>query len=366
MLINGTTIDATPTVGRLHELDLDPAGQGAFSDGRQGAIWFGVEFDAGVTGAATFFEIILPLVVGRLTALSVVGYGAAAPVHTITLTDQQGRDWSFNITGDTDNCIAAPIPDLVGQLTFKATATNMAGERVRYALYFTDNVTILNGTVPTGTGFRHVTAGAEDAAARTIATADVDADAITYEKMQNVSATDKVLGRSTAGAGDVEEIACTAAGRALIDDASAAAQRTTLALDAHARTQASPADPTGTSSAAGVMMGLAGSITPVIGSKVVVMITGDVKAGATQTAGMQIRYGTGTAPTNAAALTGTAVGNPVAMIGTIAGQWAMTCHAIISGLTPGTAYWLDISLSASGGVVTATAKNISITAFEIL
>ncbi len=41
-------------------------------------------------------------------------------------------------------------------------------------------------------------------------------DAITYAKMQNVSATDKVLGRSTAGAGDPEEIACTAFGRALI------------------------------------------------------------------------------------------------------------------------------------------------------
>lgn len=43
-----------------------------------------------------------------------------------------------------------------------------------------------------------------------------------------VSATDKLLGRSTAGAGAVEEIACTAAGRAILDDADAAAQRTTL------------------------------------------------------------------------------------------------------------------------------------------
>lgn len=53
---------------------------------------------------------------------------------------------------------------------------------------------------------------------------------IAYAKIQNVSATDKILGRSTAGAGVVEEITCTAAGRALIDDADAAAQRTTLGL----------------------------------------------------------------------------------------------------------------------------------------
>jgi hypothetical protein len=62
------------------------------------------------------------------------------------------------------------------------------------------------------------------------ATWTIDNDAVTYAKIQNVSATNKVLGRSTAGAGDVEEITCTAAGRALIDDADAAAQRTTLGL----------------------------------------------------------------------------------------------------------------------------------------
>ena len=55
-------------------------------------------------------------------------------------------------------------------------------------------------------------------------------DAVTYAKMQNVSATDKLLGRSSVGAGDVEEVSCTAAGRALIDDASASDQRTTLGL----------------------------------------------------------------------------------------------------------------------------------------
>ena len=64
----------------------------------------------------------------------------------------------------------------------------------------------------------------------TIQSSEIDAGAVTYAKIQNISATDKILGRSTAGAGVTEEIACTAAGRALIDDASAADQRTTLGV----------------------------------------------------------------------------------------------------------------------------------------
>jgi hypothetical protein len=57
----------------------------------------------------------------------------------------------------------------------------------------------------------------------------VAADAITFAKFQNVN-TDILLGRSSAGSGDVEEIPCTAAGRALLDDIDAAAQRVTLGL----------------------------------------------------------------------------------------------------------------------------------------
>ena len=58
----------------------------------------------------------------------------------------------------------------------------------------------------------------------------IENGSISYAQIQDVSATDKVLGRATAGAGDIEEIACTAAGRALLDDATAAAQLTTLGI----------------------------------------------------------------------------------------------------------------------------------------
>jgi hypothetical protein len=44
------------------------------------------------------------------------------------------------------------------------------------------------------------------------ATWTIDNDAVTYAKIQNVSATDKVLGRVTSGAGDIEEISTTGSG----------------------------------------------------------------------------------------------------------------------------------------------------------
>jgi len=54
--------------------------------------------------------------------------------------------------------------------------------------------------------------------------------AITYAKIQNVSAADKLLGRSSAGSGNVEEITCTSFARTILDDADAATVRTTIGL----------------------------------------------------------------------------------------------------------------------------------------
>ncbi len=54
---------------------------------------------------------------------------------------------------------------------------------------------------------------------------------VTLAKMADL-AQDKIIGRATASTGVPEAIACTAAGRAILDDADATAQRTTLGLGA--------------------------------------------------------------------------------------------------------------------------------------
>ena len=78
---------------------------------------------------------------------------------------------------------------------------------------------------------------------------DVSSGAVTIKdqgvalaEIVNVTATDKILGRSSSGAGTIEEISCTSAGRALLDDANASAQRTTLGLAIGSDVQAFDSD----------------------------------------------------------------------------------------------------------------------------
>ena len=109
---------------------------------------------------------------------------------------------------------ALAIADISGSETKKVTAKNLVDAGLDLIDTSTIDLNKLDQSSTTKIG--------------TTALAD---DGVTYAKIQNVTATDKLLGRSTAGAGVIEEIACTAAGRALLDDADAAAQRTTLGID---------------------------------------------------------------------------------------------------------------------------------------
>lgn len=136
--------------------------------------------------------------------------------------------------------------------------------------------------------------------------------------------------------------------------------------------QSNPSDPTGTTNGTGLMMGLAAAFTPTKSGKAMIVVSGNIAAtglGGGSGAKTQIRYGTGTAPSNGDALTGTAVGNMAQVVNAALalltpGNGNFTCNAVIAGLTLGTAYWIDQSLAriTSG---TASISGISISLIEI-
>ena len=143
-----------------------------------------------------------------------------------------------------------------------------------------------------------------------------------------------------------------------------------LAMDGIAgdtnRYNATPSNPTGPASTTATMMGLAGSITIKNGNGMLLLMSGDVlNATIADGVNLQLSYGTGAAPANAATLTGTQVGPKIAYVAATAAEKAPFClHAYVTGLVAGTTYWLDLAANQiTGGAVTL--ENIGITAIEI-
>lgn len=134
----------------------------------------------------------------------------------------------------------------------------------------------------------------------------------------------------------------------------------------NATLQASPSNPTGTASVTTVMAGLGSTchITPVYSTRLYVHFQGVLSNTNTNTStAVQIRYGTGTAPVNGAAGTGTTVGSTLNIgVNPAVSNVPASVEGLITGLTPGTAYWLDLGQAVGAG--TGTVFNISCSAFE--
>lgn len=99
------------------------------------------------------------------------------------------------------------------------------------------------------------------------------------------------------------------------------------------------------------MLGIAGAITPGKTGTIMITIAGYITAGSSSyTNGFQIYTGTGSAPTNGAAVTGTARGSQSSANQDIAGAVPFALVALVTGLTPATAYWIDIGATVNSAV----------------
>jgi hypothetical protein len=135
--------------------------------------------------------------------------------------------------------------------------------------------------------------------------------------------------------------------------------------------QVSPANPTGTTSTVGVMMGLGSTcqITPTTTGRISVSFVGAIFNSDQPASGekLSFRFGTGTAPANGAALTGTQIGQtlPIANPGSgVANAISFDQGGIITGLTLGTPVWLDLALATTNAAGTASIADVSCSALE--
>jgi hypothetical protein len=163
----------------------------------------------------------LQSIAGLTTSADQAIYTTAADTYAVTSLTAYGR----SLLDDADADAARTTLGLGSLATQSATVTGTHSGTSSGTNTGDQTITLTGAVTGTGTGSFATTfsAGAVNSAA-------ISSAAVTYDKLQNVSATDRLLGRSTAGAGSVEEITCTSAGRALLDDADAATQRATLGL----------------------------------------------------------------------------------------------------------------------------------------
>ena len=208
-----------------------------------------------VSGSATQFNTqdlvvqdpIIFLAEGNAADLVDIGFtaaynhGTATPRHTGFIRNNVGGEWTLFSGLSSEILSAVQIPLDNPSVVIDTLNANIKGTLTGNVSGVAAKATILQtGRTISTTGDVTYTSGSFDGSANVTGTATIANDAVitakilnsnvTYAKIQNVSATDKILGRSTAGAGVIEEITCTAAGRALLDDADAATQRATLGV----------------------------------------------------------------------------------------------------------------------------------------
>ena len=213
--ITGGTITGGTITG-ITDLAVADGGTGA-SDAPNARVNLGLAIGTNVQAQ----DAGLQSIAGLTTSANLAIYTTAADTYAVTSLTAYGR----SLLDDADAATARATLGLGSLATQSATVTGTHSGTSSGTNTGDQTITLTGAITGTGTGSfaTAISAGA-------VASAAISSAAVTYDKLQNVSATDRLLGRSTAGAGNVEEITCTAAGRALLDDADATTQRATLGL----------------------------------------------------------------------------------------------------------------------------------------
>ncbi len=203
-----------------------------------------------MTGALTVGALIWSTVGGfkfpdgsiQSTASSVSAGNTVVSETSFGLSATAGVSASFSRADHSHGTPAAPTPGSIGAAEAVHThahtdITPVASDRLlgrdSAAPGAVEELTVGGGIEFTGSGGiqRSALTGDVTASAGGTVTA-ISNNAVTYAKLQDVSTHDRVLGRVTAGAGDVEEIVCTAFARTILDDVDAAAVRATIGVGA--------------------------------------------------------------------------------------------------------------------------------------
>jgi hypothetical protein len=169
---------------------------------------------ANVGGSANNVTLNIPIIAGALTAGMELTFAmpfAPTGSTTVTVTTAAGAQSPFTLNWSNGGTVASGDLNSGEELTVRYNG--MVGRIMSKPKFLPTN---------------------------SVSTTAMQAQAASYAKIQNVSATDRVLGRSSAGAGVIEEIAFTSQARQLCDDTSFSAMRATLGLGSAAVINSNP------------------------------------------------------------------------------------------------------------------------------